>query len=298
MASLANRNLIPALSPMHMGQLRQKIVSLLLADSLFPAPSRVAQHMRHILLLLTLTVAGKPVVYRKRQTLSLLFDASSLQSEMHIDFPNELIVGYTQTMMGFLLFNPDPRHIAMIGLGGGSLAKFCHHHLPHASITVAEISPEVIALRDQFCIPNDDDRFQIHCIDGATFIEQAASQFDVLMVDGFDKDGQPAQLCSQRFYETCFHALKPDGIMIVNILGDESDAPAMVTRIQHAFNGATIVVAAFDSLNKIVFAFKGDALHLPGEVLTSRIDALDLLHPVVMRPIIDGVTRHRAALGR
>lgn len=298
MTSLTNRNLIPALSPTHMRQLRQKIASLLLADSLFPAPSRIAQHMRHILQLLALTVTGKPVVYRKRHTLSLLFDASSLQSEMHIDFPNELIVGYTQTMMGFVLFNPDPRHIAMIGLGGGSLAKFCYHHLPQASITVAEISPEVIALRDQFCIPNDDQRFHIRCIDGAEFIEQAENQFDVLMVDGFDKDGQPPHLCSQHFYEKCSRALTPNGIMIVNILGDESDLPELVARIQRAFNGASIVVDALDSFNKIVFAFKGDALNLPEEVLTSRTDVLESLHPVVMRPIVEYVIRHRGMPGR
>jgi len=297
-ASLTNKNLIPTLSAKHMRQLRQKIESLLLAECLFPAPYKVARRMHSIFQLLALTMASKPVVYRKRRTLSLLFDATSLQSEMHLDDPNELIVGYTQTMMGFLLFDPAPSHIAMIGLGGGSLAKFCYHHLPQASITVAEISPEVIALRDQFCIPNDDQRFQIRCIDGAEFIEQAESQFDVLMVDGFDKNGQPPQLCSQHFYEKCSRALTPNGIMIVNILGDESNLPELVARIQRAFNGASIVVDALDSLNKIVFAFKGDALNLPEEVLTSRTDILESLHPVVMRPIVEYVMRHRGMPGQ
>ena len=51
-------------------------------------------------------------------------------------------------MMGFLLFIPSPARILMVGLGGGSLAKFCFRHLPDAAIDVVEINPHVIALRD------------------------------------------------------------------------------------------------------------------------------------------------------
>ena len=35
----------------------------------------------------------------------------------------------------------------MIGLGGGSLVRFCHRHLPHSRMTVVEINPAVVALR-------------------------------------------------------------------------------------------------------------------------------------------------------
>jgi hypothetical protein len=33
--------------------------------------------------------------------------------------PEFLALGYTKTMMGFLFFQPNPKSIAMIGLGGG-----------------------------------------------------------------------------------------------------------------------------------------------------------------------------------
>ncbi len=55
--------------------------------------------------------------------------------------------------MGFLLFNPRPQHIGMIGLGGGSIQKYCHRYLPHTEISVAEINPDVITLRDCFRVP-------------------------------------------------------------------------------------------------------------------------------------------------
>ena len=64
-----------------------------------------------------------------------------------------MYVSYTRAMMAFLLFNPEPRHVLMIGLGGGSLAKYCHRKLPATRITVLELDHDVIALRAKFGIP-------------------------------------------------------------------------------------------------------------------------------------------------
>src|SRR3546814_14407471 len=91
----------------------------------------------------------------------------------------------------------------MIVLGGGSLAKYCHHKVPAANITVAEIDADVIALRDAFLIPPDGPRFRVLCDDGANFIRRQAGRPDVLLSDGFDRAGQTPQLCSQDLYRTC-----------------------------------------------------------------------------------------------
>jgi hypothetical protein len=47
---------------------------------------------------------------------------------------------YTRGMMAFLLFQRMPRDIALIGLGGGSLAKYIHRHLPDSRLTALEIN--------------------------------------------------------------------------------------------------------------------------------------------------------------
>jgi len=64
---------------------------------------------------------------------------------------------------------------------------------------VVEINPDVIALRNEFAIPGDDERFQVLLGDGAEFVADAPRPFDVLIVDGFDAGGlrrieQPAVL--------------------------------------------------------------------------------------------------------
>ncbi len=64
-----------------------------------------------------------PFIYEEDGTLTLYFEMGAVQSRMHVNLPDFLVLGYTRTMMGFLLFNRHPRHIGTIGLGGGSIQK-------------------------------------------------------------------------------------------------------------------------------------------------------------------------------
>jgi len=224
----------------------------------------------------------KPFVYRTRETISLHFDLMVVQSEMRRDAPGELLIPYTQTMMGFLLFQPTPRRIAMIGLGGGSLAKYCYAKLPRASILVAEINPRVIALRDEFQVPMDDERFQVVCADGADFVRDESTSFDVLMVDGFDRDGQSPQLCSASFYADCHRRLAPGGLLVVNLVVEDPLLARSIARIRHSF-GTAVVVDSEDRTNRIAFARKDATLALADGRLYARLGALEQTHPVGLR---------------
>ena len=73
---------------------------------------------------------GKPYVYDDAGVRRLHFDSAAVQSSMRLSDPYALDLSYTQAMMGFLLFSAEPRHILIVGLGGGSLSKYCHHRFP------------------------------------------------------------------------------------------------------------------------------------------------------------------------
>ena len=139
---------------------------------------------------------ANPVIYDTSTIKSLFFSLVDVQSRMHILRPDELQFEYTKIMMGFLLHNPDPRNIAMIGLGGGSLAKFCYRYLPQTDITVIEINPHVIAHRSTFAVPPDDHRFTVRLADAATYLRDSDEKFDVLLADGFDIDGLPPEFAT------------------------------------------------------------------------------------------------------
>lgn len=217
----------------------------------------------------------KPFVYESLSSKALHFSICEIQSRMKLDDPFELALEYTRTMMGFLMFIPDPDSIAMIGLGGGSLAKFCYRHLPRAHIQVVEINPHVIALRDEFHVPPDDERFNVIRGDGAHFVRHRPIRTQVLLVDGFDSDGLPARLSSQRFYDDCFASLQPGGVLVVNLhCGNHLYAKHM-ERLRRSFGGEVVVVEDIIMGNSIAFACKGLALHQHRIGVIRRPKALD-----------------------
>src|SRR4249920_956089 len=91
----------------------------------------------------------------------------AIQSAMRMEDPWALALDYTRCMMSFLLFHPEPRRALMIGLGGGSLAKFFHKKLRATSIRVVELDPEVVtAARRHFALPPDGARLSVEVGDG------------------------------------------------------------------------------------------------------------------------------------
>lgn len=200
-----------------------------------------------------------PFVIETLNSRALHFCHGAIQSRMRLDDPDALDLDYTRLMMGFLLFNPTPKNLVMIGLGGGSLPKFCHRHLPRSRIDVVEINPHVLALRDQFHVPSDSARFRVLQADGARFVREQASPVDVLIVDGFDDLGQPPQLASSRFYDDCHDSLAEDGVMVVNLhSGREYSAPC-AERIRRSAFRQILLVDSQEDCNTIAFAFKDPA---------------------------------------
>jgi spermidine synthase len=217
----------------------------------------------------------KPFVREDGASRSLHFTLGELQSRMLLRRPGYLDLDYTRTMMGFLLFKPAPAHIGMIGLGGGSLAKFCHRQLRSSRMTVLEINPHVIALRGEVQVPEDDERFRVIAADGALYLQHEAPGFDVLLVDGFDHQGQPAALCSQRFYDDCFAALSDDGVLVVNLHSDHAEHALLAGRISRSFSANVVEVLAAEKSNSIVFASRGPAISPRRMSLPQSLSGLD-----------------------
>jgi len=218
----------------------------------------------------------KPFVYDTRTTKALHFSFGETQSRMTLGEPDSLELEYTQTMMGFLLFHPAPLRIGMIGLGGGSLAKFCHRHLPGSEILVVEINPHVIALRDEFRIPPQGARFEVVLDDGARYLSQTHRRFEVLLLDGYDASGLPPQLSSPEFYGDCFRCLEPHGLLVANFHSGDPGFPQQLEHIRAVFGAESArVVDNGRHGNAVVFAACGQALSAPRPGPQARPPAID-----------------------
>jgi spermidine synthase len=188
---------------------------------------------------------------------TLHIGSGTVQSAMRIVRPYDLEVVYTRSMMAFLLFNPQPRDVLMIGLGGGSLAKFVYHHLPEAHVTAVEVNPQVVAIaRQYFMLPPNDPRLNVMVGDGVEFVGRDRLKTDVLIVDGYDAESQVEALATLPFYRDCARALGDAGILVVNLWGGDRGFNACVERIGAAFDGRVLCLPAGKPGNIAAFAFK------------------------------------------
>jgi spermidine synthase len=201
----------------------------------------------------------RPFVVDSRDARALHFSFDTVQSRMRLADPDALDLAYTRTMMGFLLFVPRPRRISLIGLGGGSLAKYCHRYLPQARLAVAEINPHVLALRADFQVPPEGERMAVFQADGARFVRRPEAACDVLLLDGFDLHGMAPALCSQRFFDDASEALGEGGVMVVNLHRDDPQRAPVMARLARSFGGdeSLLVVDDADGEHRVVFAWRG-----------------------------------------
>ena len=205
---------------------------------------------------------------------SLHVGGEAIQSAMRLGDPYALALDYTRCMMAFLLFHPQPRSALMIGLGGGSLAKFFHKNFKRTSIRVVELDPRVlVAARQQFHVPPDDERFRVEIGDGVHALYPECC--DTLIVDAFEDELHVPQLASREFYDGAFLALAEPGALVVNFMNDDPKFDATLQRLERAFGGAVIVMPALYDPNILVFALKGVERGIEWTRLRERAEQLE-----------------------
>jgi spermidine synthase len=212
----------------------------------------------------------RPYIVENMHERRLHFTHNATQSAMLIDDPDALVTAYTRKMMSFLLFNPNPKHILMIGLGGGSLPKFCYRQLSETQITVVEINKDVIALREEFYVPKDNARFRVVHDDGANYVERLTDPVDVILVDAFDADGIALSLVTSRFYSRAAAQLTPEGVLVMNFLGQGCRYVDNIRAIRAAFGKHVLLVPVASGENLLLFALKQP----PPQSITAELESL------------------------
>lgn len=222
-------------------------------------------------------------VVEERGIRTLRLGSRAIQSAMRVARPWDLELAYTRAMMGFLMFGPPPREVLMVGLGGGSLAKFIRHHLPQTRITAVEIDSRIVAVaRSQFELPPDDATLSVVEGDGALHVRQHPASADVILLDGYDDGNQVEALATETFYAACRRALKPGGVLVVNLWGRDTRFPEYFARLTAAFDDRVSWLPVMQKTNVIAFAFEsGDpaarlARERPHLADTARRYGLDL----------------------
>ncbi len=186
-----------------------------------------------------------------------------VQGAMRLRKPLAIELEYVQRMLAWMLLRPldaagegagdgagdgasvgsAPGHAVQLGLGAGSITRFCHAVL-HLRTTAVEINPEVIkACRAWFRLPHEAAGLEVIEMDAALYVAdpRRAGSADVLCVDLYDHDAASPVLDSEDFYRDCRRLLAPDGVMSVNLFGRDASFERSAQRIAAAFGAGRVL---------------------------------------------------------
>jgi len=168
---------------------------------------------------------------------SLQFGTSARQSTMIRRHPDRLALAYTQCMMTALLFGETPPSAALLlGVGGGSLAKFLLRQLPGAHVDAVEKRPAVVEVAQAYFDLPRDPRLALHLGDGYRFLEDAdadsgAPAYDLALVDLHTSDGMAPVVHQAEFWALVRRRLTAAGVLSANLwFGYREDEEELVRR--------------------------------------------------------------------
>ena len=199
---------------------------------------------------------------------ALHFGSPARQSSMLINDPNRLTSLYARAMMAALLFNDHPREVLLIGLGGGSLAKFLLNEFEDCRLKVVEFRSSVLKVaRSHFALPfNPRMKIKIGC--GAQHVlQQSRSQeelYDLIMIDAYDDAGMAPEVSSMNFFDNCRTLLAKDGLLVINLWGTDKPLYQQVSwNLGLVFRERLLFLPVRKRGNVIGFAF-GEQFSKPG----------------------------------
>lgn len=183
---------------------------------------------------------------------------NAIQSAMRLAAPDRLELPYTRALLGLLLFNPNPRTMLLIGLGGGSIARFVHQHLAQTRMVAVERDARMPAIaRSQFGLPPDDARLQVEVADGLAHLAAHANHYDSIILDAFDNNEPAASLSTPAAYDALRRALAEPGVAAINFMASAGQLEPRLPALREAFGGRVLLMLSSDRANLVAFAFRG-----------------------------------------
>lgn len=183
--------------------------------------------------------------------------------------PREMPVTYTRYMTVALAYAPRAQKIFEIGLGGGRTACYLRDFVREATVTVAELDPEVIALAEQYFGVRQDARLRIIERDGRIYARAVQERYDVILVDAYRGTFVPFHLTTREFYRIVKSKLAPGGAMAQNIdpgtLNEADITATLKAAFQHVDRydaDGNIVLVAYDGAAKTAAQLNARAAQL------------------------------------
>ena len=162
------------------------------------------------------------LVHQNKNLLCLKFTlvrSDSNQSCKDLAQPKRMVFTYAQMSMAALLFNPSPKSILIVGLGGGTLPMALRELAPAAVIDTVEIDPAVVRVATDYFGYRTDDQNRVLTEDARVFGKRAkirGQRYDLIVLDAFNGDYIPEHLMTVEYLREMRDLLTADGTLVAN----------------------------------------------------------------------------------
>jgi spermidine synthase len=118
-----------------------------------------------------------------------------------------------------LFTHADPKRVVIIGGGDCGTLREVLRHPGVVKATQCDIDEQVTRMAEKYfpelCESNNDPRAELLFDDGVAYMANCpAGSVDIVIVDSTDPVGPAEGLFNKAFFESCFRALKDDGILV------------------------------------------------------------------------------------
>lgn len=207
------------------------------------------------------------VVDFQQQYRSLHFGNRTQQSAMLLKNPYVLIHKYTQAMVLPLCWS-DTERVLLLGLGGGSIAKYIHNYFQDIDIHAVEIRQSVTSTaREYFLLPDESSRFCMFNQCATDWLENrsVSDRYDLIFVDLFltTKTGKDKSIHVNEKLDALMDMLSNNGWLIFNQLGPEAINSHIIRQLQKICPSLHTYSIKIDEHNTIILCSRNSA---PGKI--------------------------------
>lgn len=228
---------------------------------------------------------------------SLQFGTTARQSTMFVDRPDDLALEYTRCLMTALLFlEADPRRVLLLGLGGGSLAKFLLRRCEGCRVDVVELRPRIVEVAERFFgVPMGHERLRVHVADGRQFLlASEGDPYDLILVDLHSSQGMSPVVLEPDFLPACRRLTAAEGVLSANMWYGVDEASERTLRLAvEASYDTTLYLPVAGKRNCVAHGLLRRALP-PGATLESRARSWQERAGLPLPELLAQVIRHNA----
>lgn len=226
------------------------IVLALTVETRAAAPGDYIKHFDTVYNSLTLEKNGTVIEMRARSR-----RGEALESAVDLADPLRLVVPYTRTLYAGLFFQPQPKRVLMIGLGGAGFHRLFAEAYPDCLLHTVELDPKVVELCETHLEFRPTTRMPVTTMDGRMFVKRDREEWDWIILDAFRGGFVPPHLKTEEFYRECADRLSSRGVFVSNLHSTSELYYADIKTIQAVFP-QVILFGTKNRGNVIAFAVK------------------------------------------